>query len=85
MKKMKILDENLPLTGDDWYTLNTMRAVNQGIGRVIRHINDYGMILMMDNRYEQNKLKNMLPAWAKVNIKAYHSFNELDIKLNSFF
>lgn len=62
-----------------------MRAVNQGIGRVIRHINDYGMILMMDNRYEQSKLKNMLPAWAKVNMNSYHSFNELDLKLNSFF
>jgi|JI7StandDraft_1071085.scaffolds.fasta_scaffold388575_1 Rad3-related DNA helicase len=42
-----------------------MRSVNQGIGRVIRHINDYGMILMLDNRYDQNKLKSMLPAWAK--------------------
>ena len=51
-----------------------MRAVNQGIGRVIRHINDYGIILMLDNRYDQSKLKSMLPAWAKENMKSYDYF-----------
>lgn len=64
----------MALSGDEWYTLNTMRAVNQGIGRVIRHIHDYGVILLLDNRYEQTKLKNMLPNWAKSNIRSYYKF-----------
>jgi Rad3-related DNA helicase len=41
------------LTGNSWYMLCAMRSVNQGIGRVIRHIDDYGIILMLDDRYSQ--------------------------------
>jgi Rad3-related DNA helicase len=41
------------LTGNSWYMLCAMRSVNQGIGRVIRHIDDYGIILMLDYRYSQ--------------------------------
>jgi regulator of telomere elongation helicase 1 len=62
-----------------------MRAVNQGIGRVIRHINDYGIILMLDNRYDQSKLKSMLPTWAKENMKSYDYFEDIDEKMRGFF
>jgi regulator of telomere elongation helicase 1 len=40
-----------PLTGADWYAQSAWRAVNQAIGRVIRHRNDYGAILFMDDRF----------------------------------
>ena len=30
--------ENELITGNDWYSLEASRAVNQAIGRVIRHI-----------------------------------------------
>lgn len=62
-----------------------MRAVNQGIGRVIRHINDYGLILMMDIRYDSAKLKALLPAWATPSMMTYNSFNDLDVKLKPFY
>jgi regulator of telomere elongation helicase 1 len=39
------------LDGYYWYNLQTMRAVNQAIGRVIRHIKDYGAIYFFDLRY----------------------------------
>lgn len=51
-----------------------MRAVNQGIGRVIRHINDYGIILMFDIRYEYPSLKRLLPAWSKASTEVYKDF-----------
>jgi len=40
-----------------------MRAVNQAIGRVIRHSKDYGMIFFLDSRYRDNKFRNALPKW----------------------
>ena len=39
------------LTGDQWYTQQALRAVNQGMGRVIRHRNDYGAIILCDDRF----------------------------------
>lgn len=40
-----------PLTGSEWYSQSAWRAVNQAIGRVIRHRNDYGAIILADERF----------------------------------
>jgi len=39
------------LGGQDWYRLQASRAVNQAIGRVIRHRKDYGAIILCDSRH----------------------------------
>lgn len=39
------------LSGDQWYSQQALRAVNQGIGRVIRHRRDYGAIILCDDRF----------------------------------
>ena len=39
------------LTGDAWYSQQASRAVNQAIGRVIRHRHDYGAIILCDDRF----------------------------------
>jgi regulator of telomere elongation helicase 1 len=44
-------DHAEPLSGDMWYVQQAMRAVNQAIGRVIRHKNDYGAIILCDERF----------------------------------
>lgn len=38
-------------TGEDWYRNEAMRTVNQCVGRVIRHKDDYGAIVLADERY----------------------------------
>lgn len=38
------------LTGEDWYNQQALRAVNQAVGRVIRHRHDYGAIIFCDER-----------------------------------
>lgn len=42
-------------TGQEWYVLEAVRAVNQAIGRVIRHKDDYGAIFLCDRRFHQQK------------------------------
>jgi regulator of telomere elongation helicase 1 len=42
---------NQVLTGDEWYNQQASRAVNQAVGRVIRHRHDYGAIIFCDERF----------------------------------
>ncbi|GIQ81624.1 hypothetical protein KIPB_002610 [Kipferlia bialata] len=39
------------LSGAEWYTLEAYRAVNQALGRVIRHKDDYGCCILADERF----------------------------------
>lgn len=48
-------NENQLQSGQDWYDLEAIRAVNQAIGRVIRHKDDYGIILLCDSRFHAQK------------------------------
>jgi Fanconi anemia group J protein len=36
--------------GDIWYNQQAFRAINQCVGRVIRHRRDYGAVLFFDQR-----------------------------------
>jgi chromosome transmission fidelity protein 1 len=40
-----------------------MRAVNQSIGRAIRHQKDYASIFMLDRRYATPRIQDKLPGW----------------------
>lgn len=61
--------ENEMLSGDEWYFLEASRAVNQAIGRVIRHRHDYGAILLCDCRFNNPRQKNQLSAWIQGHLK----------------
>jgi regulator of telomere elongation helicase 1 len=70
--KKKYLDtnrnrENELQSGQEWYVLEAVRAVNQAIGRVIRHKDDYGAILLCDRRFHSNK--NQLSRWIQAPLK----------------
>ncbi|KAI0880886.1 DNA repair helicase [Annulohypoxylon maeteangense] len=49
----------------DFYENACMRAVNQSIGRAIRHRNDYAAIILVDRRFGTDRIKGKLPGWIR--------------------
>ncbi|KAK5659129.1 hypothetical protein OQA88_1219 [Cercophora sp. LCS_1] len=47
----------------DFYENACMRAVNQSIGRAIRHRNDYAAIVLVDRRFGTDRIRGKLPGW----------------------
>ncbi|KOS22170.1 ATP-dependent RNA helicase chl1 [Escovopsis weberi] len=52
-------------TARDFYENACMRAVNQSIGRAIRHRGDYAAIVLIDKRYGTDKIRGKLPGWIR--------------------
>lgn len=48
-----------------FYENATMRAVNQSVGRAIRHRNDYAAIVMVDKRFGNERIRGKLPGWIR--------------------
>ena len=62
-----------------------MKAVNQAIGRSIRHANDYASIVLIDHRYTQKRVQSQLPGWIKETIVVSPSLIHLTNELKDFF
>ena len=57
------------LGGQEWYSQQAHRAVNQALGRVIRHRHDYGAVLLLDYRFAEPGNTNGLSKWLKPHLK----------------
>lgn len=73
------------ISGDEWYTQQAARALNQAIGRVIRHRKDYGAIILLDERFSYANTKNSLSMWLRPRIEMRKNFGEFTSKLIGFF
>lgn len=73
------------INGRDWYNQECSRAVNQAIGRVIRHINDYGLILLVDKRYGDYKVRNERSKWLRERQVNFDDFDKAKNTINNFF
>ncbi|KUI62493.1 ATP-dependent RNA helicase chl1 [Cytospora mali] len=49
----------------DFYENACMRAVNQSIGRAIRHRGDYSAIILVDRRFGTERIRGKLPGWIR--------------------
>ncbi|OAA59792.1 DEAD_2 domain-containing protein [Niveomyces insectorum RCEF 264] len=49
----------------EFYENACMRAVNQSIGRAIRHRNDYAAIVLADRRFATARIRAKLPGWIR--------------------
>ena len=67
--------------GNEWYVADAMTAVNQSLGRVIRHINDYGVMVCIDERYKF--FEKYFSFWIREHYE--NNKNSSNHNLNNFF
>uniref|UniRef100_A0A663DMN3 Regulator of telomere elongation helicase 1 n=1 Tax=Aquila chrysaetos chrysaetos TaxID=223781 RepID=A0A663DMN3_AQUCH len=90
--KMQFLDEMRRsgagaqyLSGREWYSQQASRAVNQAIGRVIRHRQDYGAIFLCDHRFTMSDVRGKLPSWVRPYVNVYDNFGHAVRSVSVFF
>lgn len=69
------------LNGSGWYIQSASRAVNQALGRIIRHKKDWGAIFLMDDRFLGDGQISNLSKWIRPAVVKYQT---LSLGLQSF-
>ncbi|CEM08978.1 unnamed protein product [Vitrella brassicaformis CCMP3155] len=54
-------EEGAVVSGNEFYQMEAFRAVNQCLGRLLRHSKDYGCAILLEQRYAQQT--HRLPGW----------------------
>lgn len=79
-------------SGREHYENLCMKAVNQSIGRAIRHVNDYAAMLLVDSRYSSTSSSRSLscpaeklPQWIKRRLTCGKNYGEVHRLLLQFF
>ncbi|KAJ7432344.1 helicase C-terminal domain-containing protein [Mycena latifolia] len=62
-----------------------MNAVNQSIGRAIRHRGDWASLILLDKRYASTSIRNKLPKWIGGQMIVADGFGQAIRELGSFY
>lgn len=84
VERMKYLD-SVGASSSEYYENLCMKAVNQSIGRAIRHVKDYAAVLLIDERYQQQRIQNKLPPWIRRSVKVCGQYGAVQGALAKFF
>ncbi|KAK8152501.1 ATP-dependent RNA helicase-like protein chl1 [Phyllosticta citrichinensis] len=69
----------------EFYENACMRAVNQCVGRAIRHRGDYASILLLDRRYDGVRIREKLPGWIRGSLREGRGVGEVVRGVKCFF
>uniref|UniRef100_A0A3B4HCA1 DNA 5'-3' helicase n=1 Tax=Pundamilia nyererei TaxID=303518 RepID=A0A3B4HCA1_9CICH len=74
------------LPGSRWYEIQAYRALNQALGRCIRHRNDWGALILVDDRYRNNPNKYItgLSKWVRQLVQHHSTFSDAMQSLVAF-
>ncbi|QDZ22420.1 DNA repair helicase [Chloropicon primus] len=84
-KNSRSTEGRTKLTGDQWYRQQASRAVNQALGRVIRHRHDYGAIILLDERFGNASAMADLSKWLRPHARNFQTFGSAAGALTHFF
>lgn len=71
--------------GSAWYETQAFRALNQALGRCIRHRDDWGALIIIDHRFSQQmKFRKALSKWIREQFQCFQYYNEAMDSLKSF-
>ncbi|XP_077984674.1 ATP-dependent DNA helicase DDX11-like [Glandiceps talaboti] len=73
------------LPGQIHYENLCMKAVNQSIGRAIRHKGDYACIVLVDHRYSRANVSTKLPGWISNKLQIMTKFGPAYAGIRKFF
>ena len=85
IEKMRYLDSlkfssttnnNGETAGRAYYENTCWKAINQSIGRAIRHRADYACLLLIDKRYTRANIPTKLPQWLANSFHSMKIFSE---------
>lgn len=74
--------------GNTWYLDQAFNAVNQALGRVWRHKNDYAIGILLDSRYTYRTNQSRLASWLTrrtISISSHSSFITIEKMIQDFF
>ncbi|CAI2348275.1 unnamed protein product [Caenorhabditis sp. 36 PRJEB53466] len=84
-ERMRFLDGQMPNGGSLLYESLCMHAVNQAIGRAIRHRRDYAAVYLFDERFGKESTRSKLSAWIGDRTQTHLGFGEIVRKTRTFF
>jgi Fanconi anemia group J protein len=74
-KDLHYRDRNL-LNGNLWYDKQAYRALNQALGRCIRHRHDWGAIILLERRFHYESNINGLSKWIRPRVQKFTNYQE---------
>ena len=73
------------INGNVWYSQQASKAINQALGRVIRHRHDFGVLMLCDERFAEPAMKQRLSTWIRPYIDVFPNFGLAQRSISAFF
>ncbi|KZW01490.1 DNA repair helicase, partial [Exidia glandulosa HHB12029] len=71
--------------GMEMYENMCMRAVNQSVGRAIRHKGDWAALIFVDTRFTTAKVRTKLPGWISADLTTPETYGKAAAQLAKFY
>ncbi|XP_074605656.1 ATP-dependent DNA helicase DDX11 [Brevipalpus obovatus] len=85
-EKMSFLASRKEGLDQVYYENLCLKAVNQSIGRAIRHRSDYASIILLDRRYcDKQSIQDNLPKWIQTRLKVTPHYDSATCLVQKFF